>query len=82
MVVVVDSTVRMVVTSVAEAVSVDTSVEVTVVVSVSVSVMLCAVASPARRVMRRAKGRMVAVLFRLLGGGPLYGFVGGQVQLG
>jgi hypothetical protein len=67
MVVVVDSIVKMVVRSVAGAVSVDTSVEVTVVVSVSVSMMLCAAASPARRVMRREKGRMVAVLFRLLG---------------
>lgn len=65
MVVVVDSTVRMVVTSVVGAVSVDTSVDVTVVVpvSVSVSMMLCAAARPARRVMRSEKGRMVAVWF-------------------
>ena len=70
MVVVVYSTVMMVVTSVAGAVSVDTSVDVTVVVSVSVSVSmaLCAATNPARRVMRREKGCMVAVCFWFLGG--------------
>ena len=80
---VVYSTVRMVVTSVAGAVSVDTSVEVTVVVSVSVSMMLCADTSPARRVMRREKGRMVAVwLVVVVGMGTLQDLVGGKVQLG
>ncbi|KAH6622670.1 hypothetical protein F5144DRAFT_581154 [Chaetomium tenue] len=76
MVVVVCSTAMVVVMTVG-AVSVDTSVDVMVVVSM----MLCAAASPAKRVMRDEE-RIMVVWFRMLGGECFQGFVGGKCSLG